>query len=89
MRESARTIRHLWTRCLYGRHMARRASIERVSTAVRLPVDLHAELQRQADSRDVSVNFLVTRAVARYLRELGDLPALATAEVGPATGASR
>ena len=49
----------------------KRRSTKRVSTAVRLPADLHAELQRQALERDVSVNFLVTRAVGRYLRELG------------------
>lgn len=42
----------------------------RVSTAVRLPADLHAELQQQAAEREVSVNFLVTRAVAHYLKAL-------------------
>src|SRR4051812_31855403 len=42
--------------------------VPRVSTAVRLPADLHAELQRQAEEREVSVNFLVTRAVAHYLK---------------------
>lgn len=49
----------------------------RVSTAVRLPAELHAELQRQAEERDVSVNFLVTRAVAHYLRALGPADPLA------------
>lgn len=44
--------------------------VRRVSTAVRLPEDLHAELQRQAEEREVSVNFLVTRAVAHYLKAL-------------------
>lgn len=47
-----------------------KASPTRISTAVRLPHDLHAELQRQAEDRDVSVNFLVTRAVDHYLRQL-------------------
>ena len=89
MRESARTIHHLWAGAAYRPHMARRTSIERVSTAVRLPVDLHAELQRQADERDVSVNFLVTRAVAKYLGELGELSAPAISERSRAAGASR
>jgi hypothetical protein len=31
---------------------------------------LHAELQQQAEEREVSVNFLVTRAVAHYLKAL-------------------
>jgi len=52
-------------------------SSRRVSTAVRLPEELHAELQRQANERDVSVNFLVTRAVGHYLRELGPADPLA------------
>jgi hypothetical protein len=38
---------------------------------VRLPADLHAELQRQAGERDVSVNYLITRAVQHYLQRLG------------------
>lgn len=42
----------------------------RVSTAVRLPAELHAELQQQAEEREVSVNFLVTRAIAHYLKAL-------------------
>jgi predicted DNA-binding ribbon-helix-helix protein len=36
---------------------------ERVATAVRLPHSLHAELRRLARARDVSVNYLITRAV--------------------------
>jgi hypothetical protein len=43
----------------------------RVSTAVRLPAELHAELQRHATERDVSVNFLVTRAITHYLKAIG------------------
>lgn len=42
----------------------------RVSTAVRLPAELHAELQQRAEEREVSINFLVTRAVAHYLKAL-------------------
>jgi predicted HicB family RNase H-like nuclease len=48
--------------------MPRRTDSEkRIATAVRLPESLHTELQRQADERDVSVNFLVVRAVRQYL----------------------
>lgn len=46
---------------------------ERVSTQVRLPADLHEHLQREAGERDVSVNLLVTRAVADYLERLPDV----------------
>lgn len=42
----------------------------RIATAVRLPASLHKELRQIATSRDVSVNFLVTRAVADYLGRL-------------------
>jgi predicted HicB family RNase H-like nuclease len=60
--------------------MPRRTSSEkRIATAVRLPEDLHDELQRQADRRDVSVNFLVVRAVQRYLESAPDPTALETA----------
>jgi predicted transcriptional regulator len=48
-----------------------KATRERISTAIRLPVELHGALQRQAEERDVSVNYLVTRAVDYYLRRLG------------------
>jgi hypothetical protein len=50
----------------------------RVATAIRLPTSLHEELQTAATQRDVSVNFLVTRAVAAFLARLppagSDLP---------------
>jgi hypothetical protein len=42
----------------------------RVATAIRLPASLRDELQVAATERDVSVNFLVTRAVSDYLRRL-------------------
>jgi hypothetical protein len=42
----------------------------RVATAIRLPTSLHGELQTAATERDVSVNFLVTRAVAAFLAQL-------------------
>ena len=44
----------------------------RVATAVRIPEDLHRELQQAADTRDVSVNFLVVRAIERYLESAPD-----------------
>lgn len=59
--------------------VAKRSS-GRVSTAVRLPQDLHAELQRHASEREVSVNYLVTRAVDHYLRALGPADPLAVTE---------
>jgi hypothetical protein len=50
----------------------------RVATAIRLPTSLHEELQSAATERDVSVNFLVTRAVSTFLAQLppanADLP---------------
>lgn len=42
----------------------------RVATAIRLPASLRDELLAAAEVRDVSVNFLVTRAVKEYLRAL-------------------
>jgi hypothetical protein len=51
----------------------------RVATAIRLPTSLYEELQSAAGARDVSVNFLVTRAVSSFLAQLppadADLPA--------------
>lgn len=40
---------------------------ERRVTAVRLPVELHDRAKATAEERDVSVNWLVTRALAAYL----------------------
>lgn len=44
---------------------------ERVATAIRLPESLHGQLREAARERDVSVNYLIIRAIERYL---GDLP---------------
>ena len=52
----------------------------RVATAVRLPASLRDELQAAAVERDVSVNFLVTRAVLDYLRRL---PSVSDEQRGP------
>jgi hypothetical protein len=50
----------------------------RVATAIRLPTSLYGELHTAATARDVSVNFLVTRAVSTFLAQLppvgDDLP---------------
>lgn len=43
---------------------------------MRLPESLHHQLQDQAELRDVSVNFLVVRAVAKYLQSAPDPLAL-------------
>ena len=40
---------------------------ERVTTAIRFPVATHAELARRADELDVSINWIVNRAVERWL----------------------
>lgn len=53
----------------YCRTMSQNMKTEkRVATAVRFPESLHHQLQDQADLRDVSVNFLVVRAVTKYLQ---------------------
>ncbi len=75
---AARTIHQSRARGFYAPAMSRRRVTERVSTAIRLPIELHAELQRQASEREVSVNFLVTRAVDHYLRELRPADPLVT-----------
>jgi hypothetical protein len=71
-----RTIHHFRALRPYGSPVGS-GQAARVSTAVRLPAELHAELQRQAQERDVSVNFLITRAVAHYLNSLGPADPLA------------
>lgn len=43
---------------------------DRVTTQIRLPVDLHDRLQQAAEERDVSVNFLVVKALEDYLARL-------------------
>ena len=42
----------------------------RVNTNVRLRPDLHRGLTDAADDRDVSVNFMITRAIEDYLDRL-------------------
>ncbi|HEX4979099.1 MAG TPA: YlcI/YnfO family protein [Acidimicrobiales bacterium] len=45
----------------------------RITTAVRFPLSLRAELVEAAAARDVSINFLVLQAVRDYLRRLPSL----------------
>jgi HicB family len=42
----------------------------RIATAIRLSADLHARLKQAAEDRDVSVNWLITRAVTDLLDRL-------------------
>lgn len=43
---------------------------DRVTTAVRLPRDLHERLHDEAEARELAVNFLVVRAIEHYLDRL-------------------
>lgn len=43
---------------------------DRITTAVRLPRDLHERLAEAAEDRDVSRNRLVTKALTAYLDRL-------------------
>lgn len=69
MCEICATIHHLLATPAYVHRMASN-STKRVATAVRFPEDLHQRLQEHADMRDVSVNWLVTRAVEQFLEGL-------------------
>lgn len=42
----------------------------RTATAIRFPEELHDELVRAAEERDLSVNYLVVKAVQDYLPRL-------------------
>lgn len=43
---------------------------KRVTTAIRVPESLHAQLSRAAEERDLSVNYLVVRAIEDFLERL-------------------
>ena len=46
-------------------------SVERrVSTAIRIPESMHEELRRLAGDRDVSVNYLIVKAVRDLLARM-------------------
>jgi predicted HicB family RNase H-like nuclease len=42
----------------------------RVQTLLRLPPQLHRRLRRQADEREVSVNYLAVKAIEDHLKKL-------------------
>lgn len=42
---------------------------ESVNTSVRIPGELHQQLQREAERQDRSVNYLITQYVRRGLRQ--------------------
>ncbi len=54
--------------------MGRSSLGKRVTTAIRIPEDLHARLDATATERDVSINYLVVRAIERYLDSIPPLP---------------
>jgi predicted HicB family RNase H-like nuclease len=43
---------------------------QRITTAVRLPKSTHQKLREEARERDVSVNYLIVRALERYFGAL-------------------
>ncbi len=49
---------------------SKNAGRARSVTAVRLPPELHNKLRSAADERDLSVNFLVVKAIEDFLRRL-------------------
>ncbi len=42
----------------------------RLTTAIRFPEDLHAALKRAAEERDLSINYLVVKAVEDLIEDL-------------------
>lgn len=55
---------------------------KRVTTAIRIPADLHRQLQKVAEERDTSINHLLVKAAEHYL---GRLPPLEPAPAGAGT----
>ena len=57
-----------------GEPKAKRASRTEGTTAlhIRLPDDLHAKLLRTAETRDVGVSYLATKAVKGFLDKLDE-----------------
>ena len=43
---------------------------QRMATAVRFPDELHEELRKAAEERDLSINYLVVKAVEDFLERL-------------------
>lgn len=46
------------------------AAKSRTTTAIRFPDALHERLKQAADERDMSINFLVVKAVEEFLERL-------------------
>lgn len=69
---NAREIHHFRLGVGMFRHMPRPKIYDetRVTTAIRLPESLHERLRSAADEREVSVNYLVVRALDDYLSRL-------------------
>lgn len=60
----------------------------RISTAIRLPASLRDELVTVAVDRDVSVNYLVNRAIDEFLHGLGE-PDLRAGNTSTVDGGTR
>lgn len=50
--------------------MSAKTAKPRTATAIRFPDELHEQLVKAAEERDLSVNYLVVRAVQDYLPRL-------------------
>ena len=46
---------------------------KRIPTAVRIPGSLHRQLHATAEQREISVNFLIVRAIKKHLEQLPPL----------------
>ena len=46
------------------------ASKQRTTTAIRFPDELHERLKAAADERDLSINYLVVKAVEEFVDNL-------------------
>lgn len=51
----------------------RRYDPDRVTTAVRIPAEIHEKLQEEAEARDVSLNYLLVRGAQLVLERLTPL----------------
>jgi predicted HicB family RNase H-like nuclease len=46
------------------------ARTPRMTTAIRFPTEMHEQLKQAAEDRDVSINFLVVKAIEEFLPKL-------------------
>lgn len=51
----------------------RKYDLNRVTTAVRIPAEIHERLQKEAEARDVSLNYLLVRGAELVLDRLTPL----------------